>query len=1443
MPKFSWLAQVRHRLQASKRRAPTEQRLLAESLEQRTYLSVSSLLVDNHLTIVADSDEALQIRLDPANAANVQLLVNGVSNNSLPTVRASQLQALTILGGQGNNLINVNAITSAAFSYADPVTGQRLQIRVDGGNGEDTLVGSQGFNDSLFGGHGDDQINVAPTMPILVGQTLHGDDGNDLIIGGPGGDTIEAGDGTDSVTGGAGDDVISGGDGNDLLNGSGDNDSIRGGQGLDTILGGVGNDTLVGESGNDSVSGEDGNDSVLGGAGHDRLFGDGGATAVNGDDTVLGNSGDDTILGGGGADMLQGQDGDDLVSVAEAGFSVSDVSIAEGGAGTTTQVTVLVSLSAELAVEASVDVTVVSGTAAVGSDLPTFTQRLVFPAGTSSLPVVISINGDAAVEPNEDFSVMLSNAVGALIQDGQATVTITNDDVPPTPLSNFDIVVNFTGGLSPSQQAIFAQAEARLEQIITGDVPDILIPGVGLIDDVVINASGVVIDGRGGVLGQAGPTGLRPGSFLPYSGDMQFDTADLAALEAAGELDEVILHEMMHVLGFGTIWTFRGLLTGAGTADPRFVGPLATAEFNARFGQTATGVPVEGTTSGPGSADSHWRESIYTNELMTPALNSGVANPLSRSTVAQFADLGYVVNLNASEPYFRASGFLPNAVGTQTPATGSGALRRINVLRTTPIVGLPSAAHPLNFSFWSRSATHTHSHTQTSDGRTANLIEEKFDSDKAAALEQQRANLITTITYDELPAGTVVDNLSFGGVTYDFKVAGRDSVDATYNFGGTGLNTPFLQGGVLEGTASGVLTIDFVTPVSSISFGVARNSGINVNNALTVELFDNNLVSLGMSSVNITVLQGIAQAQYTTSGQTVRRMRLDFSGAPATGGNRFAIDNLIVDDAAVGPPPAIGTATISGGNGNDTLSGGGQNDLLFGNADDDVIAGGGGNDTVFAGGGLDTVFGGDGNDSLLGQVGKDLLLGGSGNDFVNGGDSSDVLYGDDVLGLLTGNDIVVGGAGDDLCVGVRGNDSLLGGAGRDTLNGDDGDDTLDGSGGQDLLNGGAGNDSLNWDGTSDGSDTFDAADGQDGIVIRGTSGADSYSFGQSGSTLQITQGTATLSITPATEALGNLVETVTLNTLAGDDVVVIGDLNLVGFITVVVNGGAGADIITGKDALLGSVNLLLNGEDGNDALTGTNGRDSLIGGAGRDRLRGQGGDDDLSGGLGDDTLDGGDGDDLLEGEAGNDSLTGGSGDDLLSGGDDIDQLLGQDGDDLLFGGFGNDLLIGAAGDDSLEGNGGEDVLLGGLGNDTLDGGRNNDTITGGVGDDKIRGDHGDDSILAGDGNDTIDAGDGNDFVDAGTGDDGVLAGDGDDIVIGGTGLDTILGGDGNDQLIGGADVDLILGGDGDDVLNGNGGGDLLAGNEGRDVINDTGFINVEDFVVTFQLLASLDASS
>lgn len=218
-----------------------------------------------------------------------------------------------------------------------------------------------------------------------------------------------------------------------------------------------------------------------------------------------------------------------------------------------------------------------------------------------------------------------------------------------TPQSEFQVRVRFLGGLTPTQQAAFADAAERWSQIITGDVPPVFLEGE-LIDDVLIEAEGKPIDGRGGILGQAGPRFVRPGSNLPIKGIMSFDTADLDRMEADLELGDVILHEMGHVLGFGTLWSRMGLIAGAGSVNPTFVGANAMSAYAELTGRPdPTPVPVAN-TGGPGTRDGHWREAVFGNELLTGFL-SGAVRPISRMSIAAFEDMGYRVNPGADDPF------------------------------------------------------------------------------------------------------------------------------------------------------------------------------------------------------------------------------------------------------------------------------------------------------------------------------------------------------------------------------------------------------------------------------------------------------------------------------------------------------------------------------------------------------------------------------------------------------------------------------------------------------------------------------------------------------------------------------------------------------------------------------------------------------------------------
>jgi Leishmanolysin len=278
----------------------------------------------------------------------------------------------------------------------------------------------------------------------------------------------------------------------------------------------------------------------------------------------------------------------------------------------------------------------------------------------------------------------------------------------------YEINLEFSGnGFSRERQKVFIQAAQRWMTIIQGDLIDIPLrdgfipastnicnfatPEVSIekIDDLFIFANIAPIDGKGKILGQAGPTALRVTGELPLIGCMQFDEADVEALEQDGTFPQVILHEMGHVLGYGSLWepiqfsdgsffNSRDLLdepcAGITSATPGFTGAEAVIEFGV-LGKTGN-PPVEN-SGGGGTRCSHWDEDFFDNELMTGFLGgttSETVNPISALTVASLKDLGYSVDFSRAESY---------AIPTCSPDCDPKSLKALNASEPWEIILTP----------------------------------------------------------------------------------------------------------------------------------------------------------------------------------------------------------------------------------------------------------------------------------------------------------------------------------------------------------------------------------------------------------------------------------------------------------------------------------------------------------------------------------------------------------------------------------------------------------------------------------------------------------------------------------------------------------------------------------------------------------------------------------
>lgn len=168
------------------------------------------------------------------------------------------------------------------------------------------------------------------------------------------------------------------------------------------------------------------------------------------------------------------------------------------------------------------------------------------------------------------------------------------------------------------------------------------------------------LDGAGGTIAQAGPTNIitwggggkaknSARGAVATSGAMSVDIDDIDYFASTGQLQDIIMHEAFHALGFGTLWQDFGYLDSTGFG---YIGPEALAQYREGTGNPyELFVPLE-RTGGAGTAGGHWDSAneFFVNsgedkfEIMTGYVApAGVNSWLSDVTLGQFRDLGYGV--------------------------------------------------------------------------------------------------------------------------------------------------------------------------------------------------------------------------------------------------------------------------------------------------------------------------------------------------------------------------------------------------------------------------------------------------------------------------------------------------------------------------------------------------------------------------------------------------------------------------------------------------------------------------------------------------------------------------------------------------------------------------------------------------------------------------------
>ncbi len=350
------------------------------------------------------------------------------------TIRGSARDDIMIGGGEGDRLFGLSGEDIILGDHGsverdDANLLERIASLFESNGGPDTIEGDSGddiilggaADDTLFGDIGADIIlgdngeleymddSVSGTLDLIsstsptIGDvdSIEGNEGIDIILGGAAGDDIWGHDGDDVILGDNGQVVQPGGviekiettdpaiGGSDMIEGNNGNDTILGGAYGDDIWGHEGHDVILGDNGKvfqssgiiehifttdpaigggDTIEGNNGNDTILGGAygddiwghdGYDVILGDNGNItkpsgvvelikttdpAIGGSDTIEGNNHADIILGGADGDLLEGNAGKDII-LGDNGMLDYVVATVDGGTPDPTTLDLIISTS------------------------------------------------------------------------------------------------------------------------------------------------------------------------------------------------------------------------------------------------------------------------------------------------------------------------------------------------------------------------------------------------------------------------------------------------------------------------------------------------------------------------------------------------------------------------------------------------------------------------------------------------------------------------------------------------------------------------------------------------------------------------------------------------------------------------------------------------------------------------------------------------------------------------------------------------------------------------------------------------------------------------------------------------------------------------------------------------------------------------------------------
>jgi Ca2+-binding RTX toxin-like protein len=893
-------------------------------------------------------------------------------------------------------------------------------VRIQNANSVENLTGSYAYGDTLYG---DDRNNV-----------INGSGGNDWIEGRGGNDTVDGGDGNDACYGGTGNDYVYGGAGDDGLRGG--FYDILSGDGDDTLQGGTGSDRYVSYGTNQGVdvvveveadAGTDTFDFFSYGAGvyfdlgstlaqalagggsiriqnvrsveningtwlyDDWFYGDDRANSINGyggndyidarggNDTVDGYTGNDVCYGGAGNDYVYGNAGDDGVHGGNYLGSGDGDDILVGGAGS---------------------------------------DHFGFDGVNQGTDVIIEVEADAGSD-SLDF---INYGEGVTLDLG-STAAQTFTGGGSMRIQNVRSVENIWGTYS-------------YEDWLYGDDRANVINGYGARDWIEARGGNDTIDGGDGndacyggtgndyVYGNAGDDGVHGGFSNILSGDGN-DTlvggtgSDRSAFYGANQGDDLVIEietdpgadsiDFYSYTGgaitFNLNLTTAQSLPGGGTVRIQNIRSVENLYGTNLFGDTLIGDDRANAIYGEGgnnSIDGRGGNDTLQGLDNSDTIYGGAGNDLiygwgGADLIWGDGDNDVVHAGDGNDHAYGGAGndYVYGEVGDDTVNGGD-----FGVSTGDGNDSLDGGTGSDRYEFYgANQGTDVVIDVETDPGTD----ELNFSNWNAAVTID--LNLTTAQTLGG--GGTVriqnirsIENL-VGSANYADLLYGDDR--ANFISGGGGNNYIDGRGGDDTLGADGGNDVMYGGSGNDAFYAFQGNDNMHGQLGNDTYYFIGG-INFGSECIFEAVNEGTDTLEFTqfagalnlnlglTSLQTVNAAMLTLTLSSGSGienvkaginGFYKYADNITGNDLA---------NVIEGNDGNDTLRGMGGDDTLLGGADNDLMYGGAANDYLDGGTGLDTVLGEDGNDTFEAQDGYvDLLDGGAGTDTVLHKDSNDTV--------------------------------------------------------------------------------------------------------------------------------------------------------------------------------------------------------------------------------------------------------------------------------------------------------------------------------------------------------------------------------------------------------------------------------------------------------------------